>query len=211
MPKASRTKLIHSSQTALSKRQFSLPDQHSQRLQISKVDPTTSANEILHELNDPKAYILPSSASNPRTLTRQNPNRVLRARDGVQPYSKSHAKRLKKKVKEQAVIGDLGPVKEALEEVLATATSGDDSHHNVISNTTQNQQSTIIVSKNHTSKNSISHKQKAKLLQEESTRLPSILNHPEFKKNPFAAIRTHLQNTSSESTTSTKKKTPIVK
>ncbi|POW06916.1 hypothetical protein PSTT_08621 [Puccinia striiformis] len=174
MPKASRTKLIHSSQAALSKRQFSLPDQHSQRLQISKVDPTTSASEILHELNDPKAYILPSSASNPRTLTRQNPNRVLRARDTVFQIARKEAE---EKVKEQAVIGDLGPVKEALEEVLATATSGDDSHHN-----TRRINSIAFDSK--------------------SSRV---------KKNPFAAIRTHLQNTSTESTTSTKKKTPNVK
>ncbi|EFP79959.1 uncharacterized protein PGTG_05184 [Puccinia graminis f. sp. tritici CRL 75-36-700-3] len=109
MPKASRSRLIHASQSKttmpLSKRQFSLPEDHSQRLE--QVDPTTSANEILHELNeDPKAYVLSSSSS--KTTTKHNSDRrVIRARDSAQPYSKSHAKRLKKKGKEQVVVGEL--------------------------------------------------------------------------------------------------------
>ncbi|KAA1110738.1 hypothetical protein PGT21_030542 [Puccinia graminis f. sp. tritici] len=202
MPKASRSRLIHASQSKttmpLSKRQFSLPEDHSQRLE--QVDPTTSANEILHELNeDPKAYVLSSSSS--KTTTKHNSDRrVIRARDSAQPYSKSHAKRLKKKAKEQAVVGDLRPVMEALDEVLATApptTTTTNLPTSLPTGLHQHQQKpSSTVQRNPASKKSLSHKQKAKVLHEESIRLPSILNHPEFKKNPFAAIRTHIQNSS---------------
>ncbi|PLW16402.1 hypothetical protein PCASD_21376 [Puccinia coronata f. sp. avenae] len=184
MPKATRTRLIHSSHptaVALSKRQFALPDQHSQRLLSNHTPPTSSANEILQELNDPKAYV----SSNSTKTTKQNPARQFRARDTVQPYSKSHGKRLKKKAKEQAVVGDLTPVRQALEEVLASSSAVwppltiIQSH--LVPTCTASSQATHL--KNPTiSKKSISHKQKAKLLHEEATRLPSILKHPSSEK-----------------------------
>ncbi|KNZ62054.1 hypothetical protein VP01_131g10 [Puccinia sorghi] len=195
MPKATRTRINHLT-PPLSKRQFSLPENHSQRLLPDQPLPTSSANEILRELDDPQAYV----SSNSTKTTKQNPNRTLRARDAVQPYSKSHAKRLKKKAKEQAVVGDMGPVKEALEEVMAcssaTATPAlasdkDTSFHSQHPPPRhQNNNNTLV-------KKSISHKQKAKILHHEAARLPTILNHPEFRKNPFAAIRTHIQNSNS--------------
>ncbi|PLW29503.1 hypothetical protein PCANC_26310, partial [Puccinia coronata f. sp. avenae] len=185
----------HPTAVALSKRQFALPDQHSQRLLSNHTPPTSSANEILQELNDPKAYV----SSNSTKTTKQNPARQFRARDTVQPYSKSHGKRLKKKAKEQAVVGDLTPVRQALEEVLASSSAAlAPSHHHPIPSDLVPHLHKQPTLKNPTiSKKSISHKQKAKLLHEEATRLPSILKHPEFRKNPFAAIRTHLQNSSS--------------
>jgi hypothetical protein len=146
----------------------------------------------------------------------------------VQPYSKSHGKRLKKKAKEQAVVGDLTPVRQALEEVLASSSAvlAPSHHHPIPSDLVPHLHKQPTLKNPTISKKSISHKQKAKLLlssdpsnlflalffslthhlsralmaffrHEEATRLPSILKHPEFRKNPFAAIRTHLQNSSS--------------
>ncbi|WAQ82958.1 hypothetical protein PtA15_3A324 [Puccinia triticina] len=152
------------------------------------------ANEILNQLNhDPNAYNQPSATTKPKP-----DRRVSRARDSVQPYSKSHAKRLKKKAKEQAVVGDLRPVIAALDEVLTTTptTAPSNPVEKSLPARAPQEPSTAATQPKPASKKALSHKQKAKVLREESIRLPAILSHPEFKKNPFAAIRTHIQNSS---------------
>lgn len=198
MPKATRTRLNSGHETtrsSLAKRQFSLPDGHAQRL-ISSPD-TTSANKILEELKGAKAYV--SSKQDP-SKDQKNPL-MTRIRDVAQPYSKSHIKRLKKKMKEQSVVGDLNPVKQALEDILAEESKLELSSRSgpVGRNSTAPERSKTapVTSVPPTKvKKCISQKQRAQVLREESIRLPNVLKHPEFRKNPFAAIRTHVQNSS---------------
>ncbi|WAQ91723.1 hypothetical protein PtA15_15A114 [Puccinia triticina] len=92
-------------------------------------------------------------------------------------------RRLKKKAKEQAVVGDLRPVIAALDEVLTTTTTTAPSNpvEKILPARTLQEPSTAAAQPKPSSKKALSHKQKAKVLGEESIRLPAILSHPEFK------------------------------
>ncbi|KAG0147277.1 hypothetical protein CROQUDRAFT_43128, partial [Cronartium quercuum f. sp. fusiforme G11] len=97
------------------------------------------------------------------------------------PYSKSHAKRMKKKIKENGRIGNLDTVKCALAE-LATEP---------VVTPSEKKPEDVDVKR---SKKSMSERGRAIVLLQESARLPKILEDSAFKKDPFGALRTHLKH-----------------
>ncbi|MBW0544730.1 hypothetical protein O181_084445 [Austropuccinia psidii MF-1] len=210
MPKVPKNRLSNTHSLApgsLSRRPFSLPDGHSQRLNQEIL--SISANEILKKLDDPKAFI--SSARPISSLPKLNNHSSFRNQDSQvpHPYSKSHIKRLKKKIRNQSVLGDLNLVKQSLEEIETTQSDSTayPIKHTKISQTTPsaglNPTRSNQVIHDSKPKKSLTQKQRAKILSEESSRLPNILKNPEFQKNPFAAIRIHAQNTLALSSSST--------
>ncbi|KAI8448953.1 hypothetical protein BY996DRAFT_7339917 [Phakopsora pachyrhizi] len=193
MPKASRLRFNQRHEptiNSLSKRRFSLPENHSQTLDC---DEKLSANEILKDLNNPKAFI----TSKLSLMGKGKLDPIRQATSTVtKPYSKSHARRLKKKSRDQAVVGDLNPVKEALAEMDDDLQEAERGSMIIKPSTTSStltsslKKSTQVLK----SKKSISQNQKARVLKEESNRFPSIMIHPEFQKDPFGTIKTHVKN-----------------
>ncbi|CAH7682322.1 hypothetical protein PPACK8108_LOCUS15175 [Phakopsora pachyrhizi] len=188
MPKASRLRFNQRHEptiNSLSKRRFSLPENHSQTLDC---DEKLSANEILKDLNNPKAFITSK-------LSLMGKGKLDPIRQATST-GLSLKRRLKKKSRDQAVVGDLNPVKEALAEMDDDLQEAERGSMIIKPSTTSStltsslKKSTQVLK----SKKSISQNQKARVLKEESNRFPSIMIHPEFQKDPFGTIKTHVKN-----------------
>lgn len=168
-----------------------MPDGHSKQLIVPGDSPSTpSANEVLNQLKDPQAYLKPSKPSSLKY--HHNNNQSLASH----PYSKSHAKRLKKKLRDQVVlVGDLNPVKDALNELIEAAPNQPalDLDKRKHESSTPLDGITTQTNKPQRQK-SINQHQRAIILQQESARVSKILELPQFQQNPFAAIRTHAIN-----------------
>ncbi|KAH9818475.1 hypothetical protein DFH28DRAFT_1152427 [Melampsora americana] len=197
MPKVIKSRHSHPTTTPISiiNRQFSQPETHCEKLVEREDVEHISANTILKELDNSKAFI----SNHERVLLPLDEKRQRRLegmRQAPKPYSKSHQKRLKKKAKEIGQIGNLESVKNALNEVSKQVieTPSDLSIPNQIKSTLNSKHQLSIKASDGKNGKSPNEKQRAKLLDEETSRLPRILNHPEFKLDAFSALRTHIKN-----------------
>ncbi|EGG03482.1 uncharacterized protein MELLADRAFT_109316 [Melampsora larici-populina 98AG31] len=170
--------------TSIINRQFSTPETHCETLKDIKEFENLSANTILKEFNNPK----PTKDRTVLPLDEKRQKRIQEIRQVPKPYSKSHQKRIKKKSKEIGKIGNLESVKTALNELNTYI------EPTICSSTKPSNQNKSSSTKPK-SKKSPNLNQRANLLHEESSRLPKILSHPEFKLDGFSALRTHIKNT----------------
>ncbi|KAF9068109.1 ribosome biogenesis protein SLX9-domain-containing protein [Rhodocollybia butyracea] len=123
------------------------------------------------------------------------------------PYSKSHQRRLKRKIKEQLGQG-LGDIRDALPTVEASLTTANepsvaagsksqqmqvDGEEDAAKSTTQSKSKSSKIGEGKGT--TLSNAQRKKALQIERLRHPHILSNPQFSSNPFETIRTHAQNT----------------
>jgi len=94
------------------------------------------------------------------------------------PYSKSHAKRLKAKAKESltAALGDMDHV---LDAIKAGSSGPSPDKATPLSAPGRNVH--------------LTDKQRAKVFETEKSRHSAVLSDPGYQKNPFAAIRKHIQ------------------
>jgi len=109
------------------------------------------------------------------------------------PYSKSHARRVKRKAKESltANLSDMRDVLETLEIPLSSQMGGSAS----TSVQKQDARSSSTKKIGEGAGQPLSKRQRQKALATEQVRLPLIMANSAFSANPFATIRTHAQNT----------------
>ncbi|KAJ3570249.1 hypothetical protein NP233_g4521 [Leucocoprinus birnbaumii] len=201
---------IHEPSVKLSKRTFAIQDNAVEHVEIGAAA-AASGNEILAALDTTPA---PQDA-----LTKKDKQMIKREtflhKLGVlkTPYSKSHARREKRKAKEQLAGSGLNEIQAILstiaadEDEAAAAGQSDESankRNNDDSNSMEtDQQAGKARSKTQQKARKIgegksvplSKNQRKRALQTEMFRQPLIRSNPEFAKNPFATIRTHAQNT----------------
>ncbi|EIM83429.1 uncharacterized protein STEHIDRAFT_63376, partial [Stereum hirsutum FP-91666 SS1] len=114
------------------------------------------------------------------------------------PYSKSHARRIKRKEKEE-IAGGLGAIKAALSSMegvdvplhSAAAPSGNQGSSAKASAIAQRRPGQIGEGKGAP----LTKAQRKQALKAERLRQPLILSNPDFAANPFKTIRLHAQNT----------------
>ncbi|KAI0094985.1 ribosome biogenesis protein SLX9-domain-containing protein [Irpex rosettiformis] len=200
MPKQSRRRSSgHAQSVRLSK--------HKGEAQLVDSIETVSAVEDIQEQSIKSG---PGSANPPEDDTRRPMKKkdkqalkhelfLHRLEKSCSPYSKSHERRLKRKVREQ-VAGGLQDITAALAEVetdippaiqQTISANGDDT---ILDNVGRKSKATpgFIGEGKHAP---LSKSQRKKALQAERMRIPLILSTPEFSSNPFRTIRTHAQNT----------------
>ncbi|PBL00979.1 hypothetical protein ARMGADRAFT_404033 [Armillaria gallica] len=108
-----------------------------------------------------------------------------------QPYSKSHARRLKRKAKEQVANG-MTDIQDALPSLDEEETSNDATKSKDDQHTQKKTRGGQIGKGKSSTYTSAQRKQALKL---EQLRHPLILSNSKFATNPFETIRTHAQNT----------------
>ncbi|KAG6889188.1 hypothetical protein C0995_002903 [Termitomyces sp. Mi166 len=110
-------------------------------------------------------------------------------------YSKSHARRLKRKAKEQIAngLGDLQSAIAALDQDVSTPVEKPELKNSHTEPQPKQHLKPGMIGEG--KKASLSHSQRKRALQMERIRHPLILANPDFAGNPFQTIRTHAQNT----------------
>ncbi|KAK0478518.1 ribosome biogenesis protein SLX9-domain-containing protein [Armillaria novae-zelandiae] len=108
-----------------------------------------------------------------------------------QPYSKSHARRLKRKAKEQVANG-MADIQDALPSLDGEETSNDATTSKDDQHPPEKTRGGQIGKGKSSTYTSAQRKQALKL---EQLRHPLILSNSKFATNPFETIRTHAQNT----------------
>ncbi|TIB06424.1 hypothetical protein E3P96_00468 [Wallemia ichthyophaga] len=110
-------------------------------------------------------------------------------------YSKSHQKRMKKKAKQQLNV-NLNDLDEGLHDIdqHTQPTHEESAAANSAQDKQQQQRKKLEEAANKTSNKPLTQKQKQKALQLETKRLPLILNHPQYSKDPFGTLKQHAEN-----------------
>ncbi|KAG6885454.1 hypothetical protein C0993_001534 [Termitomyces sp. T159_Od127] len=111
------------------------------------------------------------------------------------PYSKSHARRMKRKAKEQIANGldDMRTALAALDQDIPTLIEQPETKTSHVEPQRKKLLKVGLVGEG--KKATLSNLQRKRALQMERVRHPLILANPDFASNPFQAIRTHAQNT----------------
>ncbi|KAK2461829.1 hypothetical protein APHAL10511_006292 [Amanita phalloides] len=193
MPKEQRQRPeLHASSVKLLKRQPAV-----QEKAVGVSDVSTHGIPILHALSAPQgsASSRPISKKDKQQIKREA--LLQRLASGLSPYSKSHARRLKKKAREQ-IAGGLSDMQAAIVELVkdeSTMTNREPP------DTTSTTESAEIKPNSNSAKIGegkcipLTAKQRKRALQLEQKRHPAILSDPDFSSNPFQTIRTHAENT----------------
>ncbi|SCZ98928.1 BZ3500_MvSof-1268-A1-R1_Chr7-1g09318 [Microbotryum saponariae] len=120
-----------------------------------------------------------------------------------QPYSKSHARRMKRAAKpENNLVADLRQVEQALPPTSWTTTSlmGDAlgmQHGEEVEQEDVDvgmEEGGVRGLKGGKGKEKLTAKKRSRVLESEASRLPAVLTNKDFKKDAFAAIRLHMMN-----------------
>ncbi|KAG6845750.1 hypothetical protein H0H87_003804 [Tephrocybe sp. NHM501043] len=192
MPKEQRRRSGgHEPSVKLAKRNFAAHDNGIECVQIGGAV-ETSGSEILQSLSAPATR---PNLKKKEKLQAKHDAFLQRLETYNSPYSKSHARRLKRKAKEQIAsgLGDMHFAIEALDQEIPTLaeqpqtkTEATAVHRN------QHLKPGMIGEGRNTT---LSKSQRKRALQVEQVRHPLILANPAFVSNPFETIRTHAQNT----------------
>ncbi|KIL70720.1 hypothetical protein M378DRAFT_175126 [Amanita muscaria Koide BX008] len=203
MPKVSRKRTeLHTSSAKLQKRQFSVQDNAVEHVNIGEAsdvsvsrrhttflpipDDLTKGNDILHALSTPKTHAPVVTKKERQQLKREAFLQKLSAE--LSPYSKSHARRQKRKAKEE-IAGGLNDLKVVITELEPDNQPDEDG-------TSTNPKTSLKPGKIGEGKHlPLSAGQRKRALKLEQMRQPLVLSNPAFASNPFQAIRTHAQNT----------------
>ncbi|KAF9044826.1 hypothetical protein BDZ89DRAFT_1058920 [Hymenopellis radicata] len=145
-----------------------------QRAQKDETTPTTSPSQPLPQTADSKR------AKHEALMQRIDDSRA--------PYSKSHARRVKRKSREQLAGG-----MNDLESVLHTLAADDPAIVDPKTSPPDSKPKTKQIGEGKGA--TLSEKQRKKQLALERLRHPLILSNPQFAVNPFETIRTHARNT----------------
>ncbi|KAF9651899.1 hypothetical protein BDM02DRAFT_3184148 [Thelephora ganbajun] len=197
-PKATRfrTKAHDRAVQSAAKRQFAVQENQVERVEIGS-GKDLMATEILEALS--------SAESGSKPVTPKKEKRMLkhaRLLEKVEasclPYSKSHARRLKRKAKEELAGGTLSDIQSAIatmesdEKTLGGKTLTESSRDDP-SNPPARTGDTGLIGEGKGAP--LSQNQRKNALKLERIRHPMIIANSDFKANPFRAIRTHAQNT----------------
>ncbi|KDE09027.1 hypothetical protein, variant [Microbotryum lychnidis-dioicae p1A1 Lamole] len=119
-----------------------------------------------------------------------------------QPYSKSHARRMKRASKpENNLVADLRQVEQALPPTSLTTTTlmgdalGMQHGEEVEEDVDVGMEEGVVPGlKGAKGKEKLTAKKRSRVLESEASRLPAVLTNKDFKKDAFAAIRLHMMN-----------------
>ncbi|KAI0051724.1 hypothetical protein FA95DRAFT_1554255 [Auriscalpium vulgare] len=197
MPKERRTRAYshESSAKRSDKRRFAVQDNAVQHVDVG-AELDAVANDLLRDADNdmPDSHIL-LKKKDKRQLKHEL--FIERLETSRSPYSKSHARRLKRKEKEQIGDGGMDGLKEALAAVQGgpvpndngAVDGADDGLHEAPAKPSRAGQ--IGEGKGAPLKKS----QRKHALKAEQFRQPRIMANPDFAANPFKTIRTHAENT----------------
>ncbi|KAF8606605.1 hypothetical protein BDV93DRAFT_520883 [Ceratobasidium sp. AG-I] len=184
----------HQSSAKVAARKFAVPEGETEKLVENPELKYMEANDLLRSAPVQDTH-KPSTLATTPTQTKKEKQQLKheqflqRLTSGVTPYSKSHNRRLKRKVKSE-LSTDLASVGNALNTLASESPSqpGLQSHPQPrpakISTTLIGEGKGVTLTKS----------QRRRALELERLRQSSIMEDPEFRSNPFAAIRTHAQN-----------------
>ncbi|KAM6498213.1 Ribosome biogenesis protein SLX9 domain containing protein [Amanita muscaria] len=185
MPKVSRKRTeLHTSSVKLQ----SVQDNAVEHVNIGEAS-DVSGNDILHALSAPKPHAPVVTKKERQQLKREAFLQKLSAE--LSPYSKSHARRQKRKAKEE-IAGGLNDLKVVITELEPDnqPDTGDED------GSSTNPKTSLKPGKIGEGKHlPLSVGQRKRALKLEQMRQPLVLSDPAFASNPFQAIRTHAQNT----------------
>ncbi|KAG9104353.1 hypothetical protein FRC06_003399 [Ceratobasidium sp. 370] len=192
MPKERRKRIsqAHQASAKIASRSFAVPEGETERLIQNAEVQSASADELLRAA--PTLPITKTSVPGP-TQTKKEKKQfkhelfLQRLTAGTSPYSKSHNRRLKRKAKTE-LSTDLASVEKALRAIAPEISAVAPDHEP----TSQPARSAGLMGEGKGV--TLSKKQRQKALELERLRQPAIMQNPEFKSNPFAAIRTHAKN-----------------
>ncbi|KAF9452666.1 hypothetical protein P691DRAFT_660368, partial [Macrolepiota fuliginosa MF-IS2] len=191
-PKERRSRTAaHAPSVKIHKRTFAVQDDAVEHIEIGAAA-QASGDEILAALSAPTPQEAPTKKEK-QALKRETFLHKIGALKT--PYSKSHTRREKRKVKEQLAGGGLNDIQTILSTIAADEGDEDQTGSNPQEQQTkfkpQQKATKIGEGKNMP----LSKNQRKRALQMEQFRQPLIRSTPEFTKNPFQTIRTHAQNT----------------
>ncbi|KAI0271336.1 ribosome biogenesis protein SLX9-domain-containing protein [Gloeopeniophorella convolvens] len=205
MPKVRSQRTIARAHAASAKpvdRTFAVQDNAVQHVDVGALK-DASADELLHSVNNadtaPAAQGPALSKKEKRTLKHEL--FVERLEASRAPYSKSHARRLKRKEKEQ-LTGDLSVLRSVLSSVESgarpageEADDGAPAQDGAGPSTAPAQPPPRPGQIGEGKGAPLKRSQRKRALKAEQFRQPLILATPEFAANPFETIRTHARNT----------------
>ncbi|KAF7347740.1 hypothetical protein MVEN_01531400 [Mycena venus] len=185
----------HEPSVKLVKRQFALQDNAVEHVDVGGAE-ELSAVELLTE--DPHGAAPVLKKKEKQQLKREA--LLQRLESSHSPYSKSHARRLKRKAKEQLAGGDLDAIQMALaavdDEAEASELPQPEDSMPVEEAQPKQKKPKPKPGQIGEGKNApLSKAQRKRALKMEKLRHPLILANPEFSSNPFETIRTHAKNT----------------
>ncbi|QRV75018.1 ribosome biogenesis protein SLX9 [Ceratobasidium sp. AG-Ba] len=194
MPKERRKRIsqAHQSSAKIVTRIFALPEEETERLIQNKECQEASANELFRAATSQPVVnpVIPAPAQTKKEKKQLKHELLLqRLTAGTSPYSKSHNRRLKRKAKSN-LSTDLASVEKALQTVVPKVCVSEPKLDDQASAKPAKAVGLIGEGKGAT----LSKKQRQKALELERLRQTVIAQNPDFKGNPFAAIRTHAQN-----------------
>lgn len=216
MPKAAKTKSTrvaasaHQPSVKPVKRQFAVQDNAVEHVEVGALA-DVSAPEILHDMaSSDGGHDRATMKKKEKLAVKKDAflNRLALSDSSSHPYSKSHARRMKRKEREQ-VAGGLSDIKDAIGDLL-----GDEAPSETIAESnkkaakrkqtemdvegdeepkkTKTVQAGVIGQGKSTT---LTKAQRKRALELERLRHPRILSNPAYSSNPFETIRTHAQNT----------------
>jgi len=193
MPKERRQRTIaHDRSARISDRKFAVQENAVESVQVGAM-PETSASEILKAL---QSEPLPQLTKKEKQELKHQAF-VERLESKGSPYSKSHARRLKRKAKESLItdLTDVGAVISAMNAELQTDPSAADPQQPGESGEKPRPKEIPMGKIGEGKGVPLSKAQRKRALQIERIRQPLIRNNTTFSANPFETIRLHAQNT----------------
>ncbi|KAG5654798.1 hypothetical protein H0H81_003806 [Sphagnurus paluster] len=184
----------HEPSVKLAKRQFAVQDNAVEHVEIGDAI-EASGEDILKNLS--ATEVRPVLKKKDK-IQAKHESFMERLETSTSPYSKSHARRIKRKAKEQIASG-LGEMQEALAALEDDIPLAVRRSVQITTDVVQESQSAKVYVKpgmiGEGKKAPLTKAQRKRALQMEQVRHPLILANPDFAANPFQTIRTHAQNT----------------
>ncbi|KAF5377451.1 hypothetical protein D9615_005306 [Tricholomella constricta] len=194
MPKERRRRSgAHEPSVKLAKREFAVQDNAVEHIKIGDAIKATGT-EILESLSAPEPRPV---LKKKEKMQAKHEAFLERLETSSSPYSKSHARRVKRKAKEQIANGlsEMQVAIAALDEDIPITVQES------VKNAAESSQEPLYNAHvkpgmiGEGKKVPLSKSQRKRALQMEQVRHPLILSNPAFAANPFQTIRTHAQNT----------------
>ncbi|KAF8078507.1 ribosome biogenesis protein SLX9-domain-containing protein [Lyophyllum atratum] len=194
MPKERRKRSAgHEPSVKLPKREFAVQDNAVERVKIGDAIDASGA-QILESLSAPETRPVTKKKEK---LQQKHEAFLQRLDTSSSPYSKSHARRVKRKAKEQIASGlsEMQVAISALDEDIPIAVQQSVKDSAGSGQEPQSKAHVKLGMIGEGKKVPLSRSQRKRALQTEQVRHPLILSNPDFAANPFQTIRTHAQNT----------------
>jgi len=181
-----------------SKRQYAVQDNQVEHVQVGAAE-DLSASQILDLMSSESSDQTRNVMSKKAKQTLKHDLFLERLESARSPYSKSHARRLKRKAKEQ-IGGGMNDIKAAITEMEddpapEPAQESMQKSAGVQSSANEPRIKSTPGRIGEGQKNPLTKAQRKKVLQLEKKRHPMILGNVAYASNPFETIRTHAQNT----------------